>query len=173
MNESGSKSGSIRDSDNGTVNWKSFKDRIRLRRAGNAWSEPESEYYPPPNPNPLFARSFSGKPADEDPPVSGEPAKMSLMALFEQTEGGGFGSEEDEDDDDDEDYDDGDDDGDGDDGGDEGMYNACCVCMVRHKGPAFIPCGHTFCRLCSKELFVSRGNCPLCNGFILEILNIF
>ncbi|KAJ4728475.1 putative RING/U-box superfamily protein [Melia azedarach] len=51
-------------------------------------------------------------------------------------------------------------------------YN-CCVCMVRHKGAAFIPCGHTFCRLCSRELWVQRGNCPLCNGFILEILDIF
>ncbi|KAK9733920.1 hypothetical protein RND81_04G101000 [Saponaria officinalis] len=50
---------------------------------------------------------------------------------------------------------------------------SCCVCMVRHKGAAFIPCGHTFCRLCSRELFVQRGNCPLCNNFILEILNIF
>ncbi|CAM8982947.1 unnamed protein product [Rhodiola kirilowii] len=49
----------------------------------------------------------------------------------------------------------------------------CCVCMVRHKGSAFIPCGHTFCRLCSRELWVNRGNCPICNGFILEILDIF
>lgn len=49
----------------------------------------------------------------------------------------------------------------------------CCVCMERHKGSAFIPCGHTFCRLCSRELFVQRGNCPLCNGFIVEILDIF
>ncbi|CAK9168471.1 unnamed protein product [Ilex paraguariensis] len=54
-----------------------------------------------------------------------------------------------------------------------GEYNNCCVCMVRHKGSAFIPCGHTFCRLCSRELWVQRGNCPLCNGFILEILDIF
>lgn len=51
-------------------------------------------------------------------------------------------------------------------------YN-CCVCMVRHKGAAFIPCGHTFCRMCSRELWVNRGNCPLCNHFILEILDIF
>ncbi|XP_047938967.1 uncharacterized protein LOC125186610 [Salvia hispanica] len=49
----------------------------------------------------------------------------------------------------------------------------CCVCMVRHKGAAFIPCGHTFCRLCSRELWVQRGNCPLCNNFIVEILDIF
>ncbi|KAH0470416.1 hypothetical protein IEQ34_000139 [Dendrobium chrysotoxum] len=49
----------------------------------------------------------------------------------------------------------------------------CCVCKVRNKGAAFIPCGHTFCRLCSRELWVSRGNCPLCNGFILDILDIF
>ncbi|KAL9228320.1 hypothetical protein vseg_003913 [Gypsophila vaccaria] len=50
---------------------------------------------------------------------------------------------------------------------------SCCVCMVRHKGAAFIPCGHTFCRLCSRELFVQRGNCPLCNNYISEILDIF
>ncbi|CAI8608130.1 unnamed protein product [Vicia faba] len=49
----------------------------------------------------------------------------------------------------------------------------CCVCMVRHKGAAFIPCGHTFCRMCSRELWVSRGNCPLCNNLILEVLDIF
>ncbi|XWS31276.1 hypothetical protein CRYUN_Cryun23aG0063300 [Craigia yunnanensis] len=54
-----------------------------------------------------------------------------------------------------------------------GTEYTCCVCMVRHKGSAFIPCGHTFCRLCSRELWVQRGNCPLCNGFILEILDIF
>lgn len=47
------------------------------------------------------------------------------------------------------------------------------VCMVRRWGAAFIPCGHTFCRLCSRKLWASRGNCPLCNGFIIEILNIF
>ncbi|KAK2990062.1 hypothetical protein RJ640_025425 [Escallonia rubra] len=58
-------------------------------------------------------------------------------------------------------------------GGGGGEYNNCCVCMVRHKGAAFIPCGHTFCRLCSRELWVQRGNCPLCNNFILEILDIF
>lgn len=61
-----------------------------------------------------------------------------------------------------------------DDGNEEGSeYNNCCVCMVRHKGAAFIPCGHAFCRLCSRELYAQRGNCPLCNGFILEILDIF
>ncbi|KAE7998000.1 hypothetical protein FH972_002580 [Carpinus fangiana] len=54
-----------------------------------------------------------------------------------------------------------------------GAEHNCCVCMVRHKGAAFIPCGHTFCRLCSRELMVCRGNCPLCNRFILEILDIF
>ncbi|GAV70704.1 zf-C3HC4_3 domain-containing protein [Cephalotus follicularis] len=58
-------------------------------------------------------------------------------------------------------------------GGGGGVEQTCCVCMVRHKGAAFIPCGHTFCRLCSRELWVQRGNCPLCNGFILEILDIF
>ncbi|KVH94230.1 uncharacterized protein LOC112518553 [Cynara cardunculus var. scolymus] len=58
-------------------------------------------------------------------------------------------------------------------GGGGYKYNNCCVCMVRHKGAAFIPCGHTFCRLCSRELFVQRASCPLCNHFISEILDIF
>lgn len=49
----------------------------------------------------------------------------------------------------------------------------CCVCMIRSKGAAFIPCGHTFCRLCSRELWAQRGNCPLCNTSILQVLDIF
>ncbi|KAL2319261.1 hypothetical protein Fmac_028230 [Flemingia macrophylla] len=49
----------------------------------------------------------------------------------------------------------------------------CCVCMVRHKGAAFIPCGHTFCRVCSTQISLSRGSCPLCNNLILEILHLF
>ncbi|EYU40614.1 hypothetical protein MIMGU_mgv1a023459mg [Erythranthe guttata] len=72
----------------------------------------------------------------------------------------------------DEEDDDDDDDNDGCGAGGAG-YNNCCVCMVRHKGTAFVPCGHSFCRLCSRELWVERGNCPLCNNYILEILDIF
>lgn len=58
-------------------------------------------------------------------------------------------------------------------GGEKFILDHCCVCMVRHKGAAFIPCGHTFCRLCSRELWVQRGTCPLCNNSISEILDIF
>eukprot|EP00250_Pteridium_aquilinum_P005971 c15977_g1_i1 orf=407-2245(+) len=49
----------------------------------------------------------------------------------------------------------------------------CCVCMVRRKGAALIPCGHTFCRICSKQLFAGRGACPLCNNLIVQVLDIF
>uniref|UniRef100_A0A1J3DLJ7 Postreplication repair E3 ubiquitin-protein ligase RAD18 n=1 Tax=Noccaea caerulescens TaxID=107243 RepID=A0A1J3DLJ7_NOCCA len=49
----------------------------------------------------------------------------------------------------------------------------CCVCMIRSKGAAFIPCGHTFCRLCCRELLAQRGNCPLCNTSIIQVLDIF
>ncbi|XP_034898303.1 uncharacterized protein [Populus alba] len=49
----------------------------------------------------------------------------------------------------------------------------CCVCMERNKGAAFIPCGHTFCRVCSREMWVNRGCCPVCNRSILDILDIF
>nr|GEU64258.1 hypothetical protein [Tanacetum cinerariifolium]GEY01026.1 hypothetical protein [Tanacetum cinerariifolium] len=39
-----------------------------------------------------------------------------------------------------------------------GKDQMCCVCMGRKKGAAFIPCGHTFCRVCSRELWLNRGN---------------
>ncbi|XP_020221726.1 E3 ubiquitin-protein ligase rnf8 [Cajanus cajan] len=58
-------------------------------------------------------------------------------------------------------------------GGVAGNDSVCCVCMGRKKGAAFIPCGHTFCRVCSRELWLNRGSCPLCNRSILEILHIF
>lgn len=101
----------------------------------------------------------------------GGPGKMSLMALLAETdremgvESAYVMAEAAEEEEVEEEHDEGND--------ESGEYNNCCVCMVRHKGAAFIPCGHTFCRLCSRELYVQRGNCPLCNGFILEILDIF
>ncbi|EEF37073.1 E3 ubiquitin-protein ligase RNF8 [Ricinus communis] len=49
----------------------------------------------------------------------------------------------------------------------------CCVCMERNKGAAFIPCGHTFCRICCREMWVNRGTCPICNRPIVEILDLF
>ncbi|KAJ9169763.1 hypothetical protein P3X46_017918 [Hevea brasiliensis] len=102
-----------------------------------------------------------------------QPVRMSLMDLLEETDRQmGFEGSRYIMGDEDEECEEEDDDEDGADGGD-GIEHTCCVCMVRHKGAAFIPCGHTFCRLCSRELWVQRGNCPLCNGFILEILDIF
>ncbi|XP_052171271.1 uncharacterized protein LOC127787332 [Diospyros lotus] len=117
-----------------------------------------------------------GEPADEETEDgAGEtaeelPVRTSLMALLAESDGqlsldgSGFmmNDEEDEEEEEEEAEIAG-----------RGAYNNCCVCMVRHKGAAFIPCGHTFCRLCSRELWVQRGNCPLCNGFILEVLDIF
>uniref|UniRef100_A0A2N9EDL5 RING-type domain-containing protein n=1 Tax=Fagus sylvatica TaxID=28930 RepID=A0A2N9EDL5_FAGSY len=93
--------------------------------------------------------------------------RMSLMDLMDYNLAD---DEEEEEEDEDDNEEEAKEENDGEQGGRE--YN-CCVCMVRHKGSAFIPCGHTFCRLCSRELMVSRGNCPLCNRFILEILDIF
>lgn len=97
-------------------------------------------------------------------------AKMSLMALLAETDRemgleSAYVMEDEEEEEVEEENDGG--------NAESGEYNNCCVCMVRHKGAAFIPCGHTFCRLCSRELYVQRGNCPLCNGYILEILDIF
>ncbi|CAD6245928.1 unnamed protein product [Miscanthus lutarioriparius] len=53
------------------------------------------------------------------------------------------------------------------------VAGCCCVCMARAKGAAFIPCGHTFCRACARELVAGRGRCPLCNAAIVDVLDIF
>ncbi|CAN6196527.1 unnamed protein product [Urochloa humidicola] len=57
--------------------------------------------------------------------------------------------------------------------GGRGVGGRCCVCVARGKGAAFIPCGHTFCRACARELRAGRGRCPLCNAAIREVLNLF
>ncbi|KAJ6767434.1 hypothetical protein OIU79_023233 [Salix purpurea] len=89
--------------------------------------------------------------------LTGTPLRVSLMRLLEEsTEGGGGEVVITETT-----------------GGGVGNDTVCCVCMGRKKGAAFIPCGHTFCRVCSRELWLNRGSCPLCNRSILEILDIF
>ena len=50
------------------------------------------------------------------------------------------------------------------------VAGCCCVCMARAKGAAFIPCGHTFCRACARELLAGRGHCSLCNAVIVGVL---
>lgn len=85
--------------------------------------------------------------------VTGTPLRVSLLRLLEETDGGGGLAEKKRE--------------------EAGNDSVCCVCMGRKKGAAFIPCGHTFCRVCSRELWLNRGSCPLCNRSILEILDIF
>ncbi|MQM01763.1 hypothetical protein Taro_034520 [Colocasia esculenta] len=58
-------------------------------------------------------------------------------------------------------------------GGDADEAWWCCVCMGRRRGAAFIPCGHTLCRVCSRDVWLNRGACPLCNRPILDVLDIF
>ncbi|XP_052183409.1 putative E3 ubiquitin-protein ligase XBAT35 isoform X2 [Diospyros lotus] len=79
------------------------------------------------------------------------PSRVSLMRLMVETDGGAgqSGAAEREND------------------------SVCCVCMGRKKGAAFIPCGHTYCRVCTRELWLNRGSCPLCNRQVLEILDIY
>ncbi|KAL8228251.1 hypothetical protein R6Q57_015835 [Mikania cordata] len=78
------------------------------------------------------------------------PRRMPLMRLLEETEIETDGQDE-----------------------GTGRDQVCCVCMGRKKGAAFIPCGHTYCRVCCRELWLNRGSCPLCNRSILEILDIY
>ncbi|CAH8388065.1 unnamed protein product [Eruca vesicaria subsp. sativa] len=54
-----------------------------------------------------------------------------------------------------------------------GSDPVCCVCMGREKGAAFIPCGHTYCRVCSREIWINRGSCPLCNRSIFDVLDLY
>ncbi|GFP98956.1 probable E3 ubiquitin-protein ligase lul4 [Phtheirospermum japonicum] len=99
--------------------------------------------------------SDSGGGASLGPQSPGTPARVSLMRLLEETDGyDGVMMKKEED-------------------GDQGCASVCCVCMGRKKGAAFIPCGHTFCRVCSRELWLNRGSCPLCNRPIIEILDIY
>ncbi|XP_057962945.1 uncharacterized protein LOC131154285 [Malania oleifera] len=82
------------------------------------------------------------------------PWRVSLMRLLAETDSSGGAAWERE--------------------GEKGRCDwVCCVCMGRKKGAAFIPCGHTFCRVCSRELWLNRGTCPLCNRSIVEILDLF
>ncbi|KAF8014793.1 hypothetical protein BT93_H0556 [Corymbia citriodora subsp. variegata] len=103
----------------------------------------------------------TSRPAESESSAAAQPARMSLMDLLEETDGqiGLAGMRYAE--------------------GDGGQEEVEVEVEVEEEGgsrgggAAFIPCGHTFCRLCSRELWVSRGSCPLCNNFIVEILDIF
>lgn len=182
------------------ISWKFFKDRLPLRRSAAAWiSSPHSisisadfiEPVPAGSTTEIASsddqnslRITTQSPArdsvrtdlasalaaerqqreEEERQVVASPARVSLMALMEQTdvctvamEGEGEGEEVIEEKEE----------------KGRGVGSVCCVCMVRQKGAAFIPCGHTFCRVCSRELWISRGSCPLCNTCIQEVLDIF
>ncbi|KAF8094630.1 hypothetical protein N665_0358s0012 [Sinapis alba] len=100
---------------------------------------------------------------------------MSLMDLLEETDrqmgltGASYAMDEEEEEYEEEEEEE-EEDGDG--GGGEGEVN-CCVCQVNFKGATFTPCGHMFCKLCSKELMAQKGHCPVCSSFVLEFLEIF
>ncbi|XP_018485586.1 uncharacterized protein LOC108856311 [Raphanus sativus] len=105
--------------------------------------------------------------AEEEKP-SGPKQTMSLMDLLEETDRqmGLTGSRYAMDDEEEDEYEDEDEE-------EEGEMS-CCVCHVNIKGATFTPCcGHTFCKLCSKELMAQKGHCPVCNSFVIEFLDIF
>lgn len=151
-----------------SIIWRTFEEHLRRAAALTASSGGD----PPASGGGASREEASGGEAAEGAAPSGtavegeQPVRVSLMALLEETEGpmvGGEvwavaeeekmvareGEEEAED------------------------RHVCCVCAERRKGAAFIPCGHTFCRVCSRVLFKRRGNCPLCNAQIVQVLRIF
>ncbi|XP_047982881.1 baculoviral IAP repeat-containing protein 3-like [Salvia hispanica] len=158
--------------------WRNLKDKLRLRRsrgAANRHSADSDESTRPiPLRNPRRSTESASErleaprrqsTAEDNGSPAEQPVRMSLMALLAENDGqmGYVMGEEESDKDVKEEIKE-----------EIGVeLEKCCVCMVRHKGAAFIPCGHTFCRLCSRELWLHRRNCPLCNNFIVEILDIF
>lgn len=103
----------------------------------------------------------------DDSSATEEPVTMSLMDLLGET-GSSYMGEDDE-----EEYDEDEEEEEEEIVQTKGIEFTCCICKVELMSSAFMPCGHTYCRLCSKELSVQRGNCPHCNGFVLEVLEIF
>ncbi|CAN8269568.1 unnamed protein product [Cochlearia groenlandica] len=100
---------------------------------------------------------------------------MSLMDLLEETDrqmgltGSRYAMEEDEDYEEEEEEEEDEEDENHE---EEGELH-CCVCNVKIKTSSFTPCGHMFCKLCSKELMAQKGHCPVCSSFVLEFLEIF
>ncbi|KAG2644438.1 uncharacterized protein LOC120695785 [Panicum virgatum] len=122
---------------------------------------------------PATGRTVAAEPAPA-PEEAARGERVSLMALLERTEqqwaaraaGGHWKRVDAEDDDAPEEKE-------KEKGGGGGVGGRGCVCVARGKGAAFIPCGHTFCRACARELRAGRGRCPLCNATIREVLNLF
>uniref|UniRef100_A0A0D3BA41 RING-type domain-containing protein n=1 Tax=Brassica oleracea var. oleracea TaxID=109376 RepID=A0A0D3BA41_BRAOL len=110
----------------------------------------------------------------EEEEASAPKQTMSLMDLLEETDRqmGLTGARYAMDDGEDEYEEEEDEEEEEEDGGGEGEVS-CCVCQVKIKGATFTPCGHTFCKLCSKELMAQKGHCPVCTTFVLEFLEIF
>nr|XP_043611458.1 zinc-binding protein A33-like [Erigeron canadensis] len=202
-------------------NWKVFRDKIRLKRAGKAWKSslpvPASDIPMENKTNRMMIRRGSARyPSDDSDaeeqldgeatrqlghmperqrsirllPVETDPEEeeegdtpsedgpkqdegkgdqpISLMTLLSDT-----GSNYIDDPEEEQHHDENDDHEEEEEEEDIGDCNICCGCKGKHKGAAIGPCGHTFCKHCTKELHVSRGNCPTCNDFILEILDIY
>ncbi|WJX86213.1 hypothetical protein P8452_68555 [Trifolium repens] len=172
---------------NNRKSWKGFKELLRLKRRN---SDESTQQQPQQNDivhedvvnSDLTELLAGGESYDEEINVNNSETaqvSMSLMDLLEESEieldRSSYVDDEGDDDDVDENHEEEKEEEREEEGGEGNVKveHNCCVCMVRHKGAAFIPCGHTFCRMCSRELWVSRGNCPLCNHFILEVLDIF
>ncbi|KAF7066396.1 hypothetical protein CFC21_072389 [Triticum aestivum] len=137
---------------------------------------PEDDAAPPAPPSstraaePAPTAAVAGAVPGAASPGQGEERRVSLMALLEQAERqwttaaarAGAWTRVDQDAA-----------AEGEEGSGRGVGGRCCVCMARRKGAAFVPCGHTFCRACAREVRAGRGRCPLCNAAIREVLNLF
>ncbi|KAI4963521.1 hypothetical protein ZWY2020_011427 [Hordeum vulgare] len=133
---------------------------------------PEDDAAPPPAPPSSTEPAAGAAVPGTASPGQGEERRVSLMALLEQAErqwttaaarAGAWtrvdqhaAAEQEEEG-----------------SGGKGVGGRCCVCMARRKGAAFVPCGHTFCRACAREVRAGRGRCPLCNAAIRDVLNLF
>ncbi|EHA8590519.1 putative Postreplication repair E3 ubiquitin-protein ligase RAD18 [Cocos nucifera] len=155
--------------------WRTFEEHLRLSAAFTASSGGDRPATTGGAPLEEASGVEAADGGDEaDPAGTGaegeQPARVSLMALLEATEGqmdgGGevWAVAEEEEEEEEEMV-----------AGEEEQEDrrVCCVCAERRKGAAFVPCGHTFCRVCSRVLFKRRGSCPLCNAQIVQVLHIY
>ncbi|MFQ6657674.1 hypothetical protein Gotur_027251 [Gossypium turneri] len=171
--------------------WKLFREKLKLRKTGSGWtssisipaSDVNIQAKKPQNPRRVsFAETNRiaeiGDRAPVRNPRAAQLGRRSSVRYAQDhqdpvdavmpSDGSSYMGEDDEDE-----YDEDEEDEEEEIVQAKGIELTCCICKVNLTSSAFMPCGHTYCRLCSKELSVQRGNCPHCNGFVLEVLEIF
>lgn len=50
----------------------------------------------------------------------------------------------------------------------------CSICLDKNVNSLLLPCRHyTLCKVCVKEMLMSRSKCPICRNEIKKIIRIY